>query len=327
MNTTPLVSFRSHIRNLIRKGENIWRRLLRGGAMFFCLWAVSTYFGYSDFLSNNWIIVGVSLVCCFLPMSAGALVLGVYIVLQLLSLAMDIAGTVLLLFALAYIFAGSYQAKHFLHFGGIAALYQVHIPFLAPLWGGLFGGMQEVCTIIAGSTISYYLKLVRDASPQLLSTDEPISSLNILQGMFSNPMFYIFLTAMITMFVIISFVRNLSIPHSWLVAVFVGTLAEFVIMTGGYIFIDGRERIPELAVTSLIVLAIGAVLYFIFQDLDYARIERVQFEDDDYYYYVKAVPKIRLAMEDKQVVNITAEEPEQEPEPEQPDEERSTSEE
>jgi ABC-type transport system involved in cytochrome c biogenesis permease subunit len=145
--------------------------------------------------------------------------------------------------------------------------------------------------------------------------------------MFSNPMFYIFLTAMITMFVIISFVRNLSIPHSWLVAVFVGTLAEFVIMTGGYIFIDGRERIPELAITSLIVLAVGAVLYFIFQDLDYARIERVQFEDDDYYYYVKAVPKIRLAMEDKQVVNITAEEPEQEPEPEQPDEERSTSEE
>ena len=34
--------------------------------------------------------------------------------------------------------------------------------------------------------------------------------------------------------------------------------------------------------------------YFLhlFGILDYKHTERVQFEDDDYYYYVKAVPKI-----------------------------------
>ena len=31
---------------------------------------------------------------------------------------------------------------------------------------------------------------------------------------------------------------------------------------------------------------------FVFS-VDYAKTERVQFEDDGYYYYVKAVPKIR----------------------------------
>jgi hypothetical protein len=31
-------------------------------------------------------------------------------------------------------------------------------------------------------------------------------------------------------------------------------------------------------------------------NLDYARTERVQFEDDDYYYYVKAVPKKMVAV-------------------------------
>ena len=30
---------------------------------------------------------------------------------------------------------------------------------------------------------------------------------------------------------------------------------------------------------------------FIFMNLDYARTENVQFEDDEYYYYVTAVPK------------------------------------
>jgi hypothetical protein len=29
--------------------------------------------------------------------------------------------------------------------------------------------------------------------------------------------------------------------------------------------------------------------------VDYTRIESVQFEDDDYYYYVKAVPKVTVS--------------------------------
>ena len=38
-----------------------------------------------------------------------------------------------------------------------------------------------------------------------------------------------------------------------------------------------------------------------FMNLDYARTERVQFEDDEYYYYVKAVPKKMVASEEKTV--------------------------
>ena len=40
--------------------------------------------------------------------------------------------------------------------------------------------------------------------------------------------------------------------------------------------------------------------------LDYSRVEHVQFEDDEYYYYVKAVPKASVPVEDKQVKQINA---------------------
>jgi hypothetical protein len=36
------------------------------------------------------------------------------------------------------------------------------------------------------------------------------------------------------------------------------------------------------------------VEFFCFM-VDYTRIENVQFEDDDYYYYVKAVPKVSVS--------------------------------
>jgi hypothetical protein len=48
-------------------------------------------------------------------------------------------------------------------------------------------------------------------------------------------------------------------------------------------------------------MLIGFILQFIFMNLDYARTERVQFEDDDYYYYVKAVPKKMVAFKEKKV--------------------------
>ena len=42
--------------------------------------------------------------------------------------------------------------------------------------------------------------------------------------------------------------------------------------------------------------------------LDYTAVEHVQFEDDDYYYYVKAVPKIDVAMPTMNVTTFSDEE-------------------
>ena len=46
-------------------------------------------------------------------------------------------------------------------------------------------------------------------------------------------------------------------------------------------------------------------LEVIFFSVDYSRTENVQFEDDEYYYYVKAVPKVGVQMPEKQVKHIT----------------------
>ena len=40
--------------------------------------------------------------------------------------------------------------------------------------------------------------------------------------------------------------------------------------------------------------------------VDYSRVENTQFEDDEYYYYVKAVPKIVIAKQQKSVRKINA---------------------
>ena len=46
---------------------------------------------------------------------------------------------------------------------------------------------------------------------------------------------------------------------------------------------------------GLLTVVIAWFLQFFLHSVDYTKAEKVQFEDDDYYYYVKAVPKIKVA--------------------------------
>ena len=56
---------------------------------------------------------------------------------------------------------------------------------------------------------------------------------------------------------------------------------------------------------GLLVSVMLAMIYnFFFFSVDYTRTEYVQFEDDDYYYYVKAVPKIAISRTDVKVQEI-----------------------
>jgi hypothetical protein len=49
---------------------------------------------------------------------------------------------------------------------------------------------------------------------------------------------------------------------------------------------------------------ISIVVLFFRHILDYTSVENVQFEDDDYYYYVKAVPKIKIELPKRSVKHI-----------------------
>ena len=56
---------------------------------------------------------------------------------------------------------------------------------------------------------------------------------------------------------------------------------------------------------NLLAAVVGFVLEFLFMDLDYSRTEYVQFEDDEYFYYVKAVPKKMVTTSEKTIKEFT----------------------
>lgn len=64
--------------------------------------------------------------------------------------------------------------------------------------------------------------------------------------------------------------------------------------------------VGQLILGILLSTLIAVVYNFFIITVDYTRTEYVQFEDDDYYYYVKAVPKLTVSTPDVKVQKINA---------------------
>ena len=85
-----------------------------------------------------------------------------------------------------------------------------------------------------------------------------------------------------------------------------GCLVQFVVCVIYRLQMKLSLSLIATFISLLISILIGLLLQFFCFNLDYTRTERVQFEDDEYYYYVKAVPKITVAKPAKTVKQITS---------------------
>ena len=64
--------------------------------------------------------------------------------------------------------------------------------------------------------------------------------------------------------------------------------------------------LPVLLVQTILSVLVGIILEFFVFGGDYTRTERLEHEDDEYYYYVKAVPKASVTTSERSIKKITA---------------------
>ena len=78
-----------------------------------------------------------------------------------------------------------------------------------------------------------------------------------------------------------------------------------MLFIGDFVFgvsVNAMHLILGMAFSALLAV----IFNFFWFSVDYTRTEYVQFEDDDYYYYVKAVPKMAVSTTDVKVQKISS---------------------
>ena len=103
---------------------------------------------------------------------------------------------------------------------------------------------------------------------------------------------------------VVYLIRLLSVDYAWILAIVFGSISQMgVVFTGDYLF-DVQVSPQEMILGTMAALAAAGIYHFFVFAVDYSRTEYIQFQDDDYYYYVKAVPKIAVSAPDIKVQRI-----------------------
>lgn len=265
--------------------------------------------GFMPALMNPLAPLLLALICSFLPFSAISFIAGAFMLAHLWAVSFEIT-VVMALFMLAVaLLYYSFHPKDSYLLILTPLFFALDIPYAIPLLVGLSGTMISVIPIGCGVFIYYALLYVKQNAGVLtneISSDAVHHFSQIAKSLFGNNLMLVMIAAFTAALIVVCVIKKLSFDYSWIIAIVAGTITQLVVIFIGDII--GEISIPVTGLLAGIVISLllaGIYTFFVFT-VDYSRTEYVQFEDDDYYYYVKAVPKMTVSTPDVKVQKINA---------------------
>ena len=291
--TTSLLEVREYIRNFYVKYEEYIVPVLKFVLALISLLMINEQLGYMSQLNNMAAVLVVALVCSFMPKNFILFVGAGFVTLHLYEVSLECAVIALLVFLLMFLLYFRFSPDSVVVVIVTPMLFVLKIPYAAPLLAGLLANPFAAVTVACGVVI-YYLITYMNVNASILGASQA-------ESMIQRFVIAAFAVTVIMVYLI----RRLSVDYAWTIAVVAGALLDVVILMVGDLMYDANFSIGGVILGSLAAIAMAMVVQFFKFNLDYSRTEKVQFEDDEYYYYVKAVPKMTVATPEKKVKKIT----------------------
>lgn len=304
---TTLLVAKQYIKNFINKYEIYLRPLMKLILALAALMMINSRVGYMHRLDNISIVLIIALMCSFMPMNFIVFVAAAFIVLHFYALSLECAAVTLVLFIVMFLLYFRFSPKDTLVVVLLPMCFVLKIPYVIPLAMGLIGTPASVVSVGCGVIVSYLVSYVADSTTVLSGMEaEDITTRFrfVIDGLLDNREMMLTIAAFAVTVIVVYVIRRLSIDYAWTIAMIAGAIANVMILLVGDLMFDTNVSIAGILVGTIFSVLIVKVLEFFVFHLNYSRVEKVQFEDDEYYYYVKAVPKITVATPAKTVKKI-----------------------
>lgn len=184
------------------------------------------------------------------------------------------------------------------------------IPYIVPIIAGLICTPVSIVSVTFGTIVYYMIAVIgknADAIQNVASEGTNAANLNTVLKMISvNNQLFLVIAAFIITTLVVYFIRRSSVNNAWIIAIIVGGVVDCVIILVGALILNTEYSIIEVILGSVGSILLGCIIQFFVFSVDYSRTEHTQFEDDEYYYYVKAVPKINVVAPEMNVKRINA---------------------
>jgi hypothetical protein len=184
---------------------------------------------------------------------------------------------------------------------GILTVVFMQTPLIVaiPIFVGMIAGPMGIPPMILGIIIYYYGITVNEVMTEVAKS---VGSYQLYQlamdNMITNKELLLCLVCFLITLLITWRLYHAKISYAWQIAIPIAGVAYMIIHLYGSFLLGTSDSVVHVSIYFLLSVIVLEIIQFFHGILDYSRAENLEFEDDEYHYYVKAVPKIKVSEED-----------------------------
>jgi len=305
---TGLLEIREYLKDIYGKYDIYILPVLKLILAIITFAVIGANAGYMSRLSNPALILVLALLCSFLPVNVLVVLAALYSVANIYALSMECAVVVAAVFLIMFLVYFRFAPSDALVLVLTPICFLMHIPYAVPLCCGLAGTPASAISCACGVVVYYIFDFIKVNETDIVALDSETTVTRlrfVVDGLLSNKGMLVMAAAFAITVIVVYVIRRLAVDHAWTIAIMAGFFASMIAVLAGDMSVGVTVSIGGVILGGLVSLALAFVLKFFVFSVDYTRTERLQFEDDEYYYYVKAVPKVTLSVPEKTVKKIS----------------------
>jgi hypothetical protein len=302
-----LLKIKEQIYRFVGRFEIYVLALIRFVIAFMAFSMINRNVGFMTELREYPVALVLALLCSFMPTGVMMFFGVVLILAHFYALSTELCAIAALLFVILFCIYLRFSTRKGLYTVLTPMFGAFGVPYVMPVAAGLLDQAYTVVSVICGEVVYFLLKNVKENSA-LFSPVDDVSTKSVVTlavtQIFTDKEMYLYLGAFAAAGIVVCCVRKMAADHARSIAIVIGIAIQMGIICSGEIYFGNNQDIVKVVIGSVVSLLIALGVDFMSMSLDYTRVEHVQFEDDEYYYYVKAVPKNTVATPQKRVKTI-----------------------
>lgn len=297
---TKLLEIRNIVIDTYRKVRHFVNPVIKFIIALLVFSNINSAIGFNPDFAKTSIVLVMSLVSAVTPGGVMVFLAMVLALLHVYYASLFLSIIVLMIFIVLYAALMRFSNGNAIVAVLVPLLAPLNLHFAVPMVLGCVATPVSVLPCACGVVFYYLIDIIKTVSGKVIediNLDEIITYYkDILDVIIGQKEMYIVIIVFALVIIVVFLLRRLPFDYSFLISVGVGAAVNIIGLLVGSLKFDLSISVGSIIFMSIICAVITMASDFMKRVLDYTAIEHVQFEDDDFYYYVKAVPKIKISM-------------------------------
>lgn len=302
-----LLVFRERVKSFYQKNDIYINPVIKFLFAFIAFQSINKEIGYDGRFESLPVVLVLSLLSAFAPSSIMVLLAALISILHVYFISPILSIIILLIMMILYFFFARFTPRLGLVILAIPILYVLKIPYVIPILLGLISTPIAIIPTGCGVIVYFVFQIIKTAVTMQVNTSmEDILQLyiSVIDSLLGNKQMFMSIIIFALIILVTYFVRKMKFDFAFEISIAAGTLTGILGFLVSYLILGKSDQILIMIFGTLVSGGIVYVIQFFKLTLDYSGVEYVQFEDDVYYYYVKAVPKITVTTPQMNVKHI-----------------------